>query len=273
MPLLFSVTGDTIQEGNADHSAITPGTVSTTQHKHWWGRFFPDGLEAEMDQLFAEYHMGNYVAIRGQPDKRIFESVPIYVRLGMHLLFYKSEDRSFLRYKTVDDLLKSQSIRQGKVYDDESNPAAVLQHIQSFIQTYSIDLNELSEPDPTKYPSFNSFFFRKLKPGLRPVTTPEDTSVISSCADCRLTVFHDVEESKRIWIKGDGFSLSRLLDDANLCDRSFPSGSSLAIFRLAPADYHRYHHPIGPVTCGPTRHVAGEYYTVNVSHGVLQRRV
>jgi len=39
-------------------------------------------------------------------------------------------------------------------------------------------------------------------------------------------------------------------------------GSSVAIFRLAPADYHRFHSPIdGEV--GEVVHIPGQYYTVN----------
>lgn len=258
-------TGDQLQAGNSEHTALTPGHVSVQKHASWWSKFFPASLESTMDRLFASYHMGNYVAVRGKPDQKIFESMPIYVRVGMHLLFYKSQETSFLRYKSVEDLLKTVSVRQGKVYDDESNPQAVLEHIQSFISTYSINLDELLQPDPSQYPNFNAFFFRKLKPGARPIAEPENASVISSCADCRLTVFNDVAESTKYWIKGDGFTLNRLIGDTNLADRSFPPGSSLAIFRLAPADYHRYHHPVGPAVCGPTKHIPGEYFTVNVS--------
>ena len=264
-------TSDQLQQGTSQHTAITPGPISVQMHTKWWSRFFPGSLESTMDRLFASHHMGNYVAIRGQPGQRIFESMPIYVRVGMHLLFYKSKEQSFLRYKSVEDLLKTVSVRQGRVYDDESNPQAVLEHIQSFVQTYSINLDELLQPDPSQYPSFNSFFFRKLKPGARPIAEPENASIVSSCADCRLTVFSDVGESTRYWIKGDGFTLNRLIGDTNLADRCFPPGSSIAIFRLAPADYHRFHYPVGPALCGPTRHIAGEYFTVNVSF--LQRVV
>lgn len=258
-------TGDQLQPGTSEHTAVTPGPVSVQKHAKWWGRFFPGNLESTMDKLFASHHMGNYVAIRGQPDQKIFESMPIYVRVGMHLLFYKSKEQSFLRYKSAEDLLKTVSIRQGKVYDDESNPQAVLEHIQSFIKTYSINLDELLQPDPSQYPNFNSFFYRKLKPGARPIAEPEDASVVSSCADCRLTVFSDVAEATKFWIKGDGFTLNRLVGDTNLADRCFPPGSSIAIFRLAPADYHRFHHSVGPAVCGPTKHISGEYFTVNVS--------
>jgi phosphatidylserine decarboxylase len=258
-------TPDKLQPGTSDHNAITPAPISVQGHTHWWGRFFPGHMESTLDRLFAAHHMGNYVAVRGQPGKKIFESMPIYVRVGMHLLFYKSKEQSFLRYKTVEELLQTVSIRQGKVYDDESDPQAVLEHIQKFIATYSIDTAELLQPDPSKYPNFNSFFFRKLRPDARPIAEPDNASVVSSCADCRLTVFDNVAASTKYWIKGDGFTINRLIGDTNLADRSFPPGSSLAIFRLAPADYHRYHHPVGPAMCGPTRHISGEYFTVNVS--------
>lgn len=261
-------TDDELQQGTSDHTAITPGPISVQKHTKWWGRFFPGSLESTLDRLFANYHMGNYVAIRGQPGTKIFESMPIYVRVGMHLLFYKSKEQSFLRYKSVEDLLMTVSIRQGKVYDDESNPQVVLEHVQSFISTYSINLDELMQPDPTRYPSFNSFFFRKLKPGARPIADPDNAAIVSSCADCRLTVFNDVAESTKYRIKGQGFTLNRLIGDTNLADRCFPPGSSLAIFRLAPADYHRYHHPVGPAVCGPTKHISGEYFTVNVSMSI-----
>lgn len=40
-------------------------------------------------------------------------------------------------------------------------------------------------------------------------------------------------------------------------------GSALALFRLAPADYHRFHSPIaGKVVHGPVE-IPGTYYTVN----------
>ncbi|PWN50204.1 hypothetical protein IE53DRAFT_330720 [Violaceomyces palustris] len=255
--------GTTILVSSVSHNALTPATTSTKENYHWWERFFPEGLSDRIQQLFADHHMGNFVAIRGQPGVKIFESMPIYVRVGMHLLFFKAKEESFLRYESVEDLLKTASVRQGRIYDDESDPKAVLAHVQSFVETYSIDLSELEQPDPARYPSFNSFFFRKLRPGARPISEPANDRVVSSCADCRITVFENVDQATKVWIKGKEFTIGRLLSDTNLADREFPPGSSLAIFRLAPADYHRYHHPVGPAVCGPTRHCDGEYYTVN----------
>lgn len=76
--------------------------------------------------------------------------------------------------------------------------------------------------------------------------------------------FESVGEATRLWIKGRDFTVNRLLGDAHKDEAQQYVGGALAIFRLAPQDYHRFHSPvdgvIGPVSC-----VSGEYYTVNVS--------
>jgi phosphatidylserine decarboxylase precursor len=104
---------------------------------------------------------------------------------------------------------------------------------------------------------------RKLKPSARPVEAPDDPYRLVSGADCRLMAFETVNEASRLWIKGREFSVARLLGDAykNQADRY--TGGALAIFRLAPQDYHRFHSPVDG-TIGPMTFISGEYYTVNV---------
>ena len=81
-----------------------------------------------------------------------------------------------------------------------------------------------------------------------------------SPADCRITVFQSVSEATRIWIKGKTFSLSSLLVDPGLV-RQWPD-CSLAIARLAPDDYHRFHLPLS-CTIGESRVYSGGYASVN----------
>lgn len=206
--------------------------------------------------------MGNYVALRGGSGKeRFFEEMPLYVRVGMHLLFYGSQNASLLRYASVEHLLETMSKRQGATYDDASKPEEVQEFIKHFIATYELKLDDLAEQDLTKYPTRNSFFYRKLKPDARPIAEPENDRIVSSSADCRLMVFDNVETATKVWIKGKHFTLGSLLGGH---EDLFPSGSSLAIFRLAPADYHRFHHPIGPnVQASEKVPLGKEYYTVN----------
>lgn len=62
-------------------------------------------------------------------------------------------------------------------------------------------------------------------------------------------------------VKGRHFTLSSLLKDRKLA-RSLGKRPSLAIFRLAPQDYHRFHSPVSGALQG-INHIDGEYYTVN----------
>lgn len=52
--------------------------------------------------------------------------------------------------------------------------------------------------------------------------------------------------------------------DEALADELHAQGASLAIFRLAPADYHRYHSPVSAVV-GPTKKIEGDYYVSRVA--------
>ncbi|KAI0915368.1 hypothetical protein AcV5_003859 [Taiwanofungus camphoratus] len=211
-----------------------------------------------IEKLAAEYHVGNYVIVRGT-GQRFFESMPIYPRLGMHLLFYGGTQKKVLHDRPIEAILKDVSIRQGKIYD---SPESV-KSIPSFIETYSIQLDELLEPDLHSYKCFNEFFFRRLKPDARPVQNADDPSGICSAADCRLVVYPTIDLAKQFWVKGTQFTVPALLgvspdsEQAQVFD-----GASLASFRLAPADYHRFHSPIDG-TIGEIVDIPGQYYTVN----------
>jgi len=116
-------------------------------------------------------------------------------------------------------------------------------------------------PLPTE--TFNEFFYRKLKPSARPVEKPSDPYRLVSAADCRFMSFTTVDDATRLWIKGREFTVARLLGDAYKDQAERYVGGALAIFRLAPQDYHRFHSPVeGRI--GPMTYIAGEYYTVNV---------
>ena len=76
--------------------------------------------------------------------------------------------------------------------------------------------------------------------------------------------FESVNEATRLWIKGQEFTVARLLGDAYKGQAERYAGGAVAIFRLAPQDYHRFHSPVDG-TIGPMTYISGEYYTVNVS--------
>eukprot|EP01120_Amphizonella_sp_Union-15-10_P008327 TRINITY_DN2983_c0_g2_i1.p1 TRINITY_DN2983_c0_g2~~TRINITY_DN2983_c0_g2_i1.p1 ORF type:complete len:236 (+),score=30.98 TRINITY_DN2983_c0_g2_i1:1-708(+) len=126
---------------------------------------------------------------------------------------------------------------------------------------HNISLDECQITKPEEFPTFNEFFYRKLRPDARVIAAQDDPTIAVSPADCRLHVFETLERAKEIWIKGRNFGLSQLLKDPAL-EKEFNSCSVL-IARLAPQDYHRFHFPI---TCrlAQRRDPQGScYYTVN----------
>ncbi|KAH7926404.1 hypothetical protein BV22DRAFT_1009175 [Leucogyrophana mollusca] len=232
-------------------------------HDHLQGHFsFLKKWVPELETLASNYHVGNFVIDR-QSGERFFESMPIYARLGMHLLFYGKEQVKVLeKNKRIEELLKEQSVREGRIYDSPES----FKSIQSFIATYKINTEELLEPavTPHNYPTFNSFFYRKLRPGARTVENADDPNAFCSAADSRLVVYQTIDLAQKFWVKGDEFTLPKLLhlDESDDICKSL-DGGSLAIFRLAPADYHRFHCPVDAKVLGNAKDIPGQYYTVN----------
>ncbi|KAL0577225.1 hypothetical protein V5O48_004766 [Marasmius crinis-equi] len=263
-----------------ENTSKIPEDVGEGIHMHGAMMFKIPGIDKlvpGLEKLAASYHIGNFVVMR-DTGMLHFESMPIYARIGMHLIFYGSVQREILQKKTVSTFLKDQSIKQGRIYD---SPESV-KSIPSFVKTYSIKLDELLEPDITKYGCFNEFFYRKLKPDARPVQNAEDALSICSSADCRLVVFPSPGPAKQFWyvpnpsfprqrehpsplnrIKGSDFTIPNLLNVRSDSEKARQfAGGSVAIFRLAPQDYHRFHCPIDGVV-GEIDNTEGQYYTVN----------
>ena len=220
----------------------------------WLAKIFP---AKAIEGLEAKYHMGNYVVDRDTGQKS-FEPMSIYVRIGMHLLYYGSEQAKLLQIKKVKELLKDESKKMGAEYDQAESK----DHIKPFIDSFNLwdTLSELREPDPKNYATFNEFFAREIKEEARPIAKPGHELVSSSPADCRLTAFPTIDLATRYWIKGFGFSLETLLGDARLAQKF--DGGSLVIARLAPQDYHRWHSPVNG-TVEAIKEIPGTYYTVN----------
>ncbi|KAK4692023.1 phosphatidylserine decarboxylase, partial [Lecanoromycetidae sp. Uapishka_2] len=220
----------------------------------WLAKVLP---ASTLDKMETRFHMGNYVIDRKTGEKS-FEAMSIYVRLGMHLLYYGSEQEKALHWQRTLELLKDQSVKMGKEYDTPESKA----HIGPFIKSFQLEdsLSEMVKPDPNSYATFNEFFAREIKESARPIDEPENDLVSSSPADCRLTAFQTIDLAIKYWIKGFGFTLERLLGDADLAQQF--DGGSIVIARLAPQDYHRWHAPVSGTVEG-IKDIPGSYYTVN----------
>ncbi|ORX46632.1 hypothetical protein BCR36DRAFT_372095 [Piromyces finnis] len=185
----------------------------------------------------------------------IEEKMSAFVRLGIRLLYKSAGSDKATDAKLVKNLLATLSYRQGKIYDSPSSVKEIL----PFIKFHKLNTDEILDPLPS-FKNFNEFFYRKLKPGARVLSLPDNPKCAVSMADCRFSCFQTIDSSKKLWIKGSNFSVASLLDDEEM--GKFYENGSLTIFRLAPQDYHRFHLPVDGVLSEP-KFITGTYYTVN----------
>jgi phosphatidylserine decarboxylase len=224
-----------------------------TSHS-WVHKFLP---EEYVENLEASWHLGNYVIDRTTGEKH-WEDMSIYVRLGMHLLYYGSEQENALHWQRTVKLLEEQSVKMGKEYDDPKSK----DHIAPFVKSFKLEntLQEFKKDKIDDYTCFNEFFARELKDGMRPIDEADNDKVVSSPADCRLTAFPTIDLATKYWIKGFGFTTEKLLGSAELAQQF--DGGTIVIARLAPQDYHRWHSPVNG-TVESVKTIPGAYYTVN----------
>lgn len=130
--------------------------------------------------------------------------------------------------------------------------------IASFIKDNNINMNE-SLKKLNQFNSFNDFFTRKLNKLSRTINNNQD--LIISPADGKILVFENLYKSSSFYIKGVKLDLPKLLNHNQALCKEFENGS-MAIIRLAPADYHRFHCPLDGYL-KKTVSLPGKYYSVS----------
>ncbi|WP_394850741.1 archaetidylserine decarboxylase [Pendulispora brunnea] len=125
-----------------------------------------------------------------------------------------------------------------------------------YSQAYGISLDECTKTEG--WSSFDEFFTRTLRDGVRPID-PDPRTVVSP-ADGRLDSIARVEPGRRYLVKGRPYSVDELVGDAEEAKR-FEGGGGCVVY-LSPRDYHRVHAPVGGVI-RQIRSLPGDYYPVN----------
>ncbi|MFQ2100413.1 phosphatidylserine decarboxylase family protein [Aeromonas sanarellii] len=115
------------------------------------------------------------------------------------------------------------------------------------------------------FASWDDFFTRRFCPGVRPVTAPDDDSVIANaCESAPLQVVRGVRRQDAFWLKGQPYSLDNLLDfDPRAA--AFEGGTLYQAF-LSALSYHRWHSPVSG-TVRSVKVVNGSYYLANRYQG------
>jgi len=128
---------------------------------------------------------------------------------------------------------------QGKFMDSRQSTGS----IPVWLKDSSLHNEEYVVP-PGGYASFNSFFTRDLKKGMRPVARPNDDSVIVSPVDGWIGSMNaDLKPDAQLPIKGRmRLSLNQLLGNSTFASH-FIDGSAVSVM-LLPRNYHHFHAPV-----------------------------
>jgi phosphatidylserine decarboxylase len=123
-----------------------------------------------------------------------------------------------------------------------------------YCRAYGVNLEECEAN--AGYSSFDEFFTRRLRGGVRPIA---DVSVVSP-ADGRLESMGPVLPNGRIRVKATEYSVGELIGDDSEAPRY--AGGSFAVVYLSPRDYHRVHSPVAG-SLKLVRSMKGDLYPVN----------
>jgi phosphatidylserine decarboxylase len=133
--------------------------------------------------------------------------------------------------------------------------------IKQIIRHYGVSMNEALEQDTNAFKSFNHFFTRELRPGVRPLTT--ERNAIACPADGTVSQAGNITDGEIFQAKGKSYTVTGLLGGSLERAEPFINGVFTTIY-LSPKDYHRLHMPLTG-TLKEMVHVPGRLFSVNAA--------
>lgn len=125
------------------------------------------------------------------------------------------------------------------------------------------------ECDPSQpyhgFGSWDDFFTRQFRPGVRPIAAPDDdTVIVNACESAPYRLATQVRERDRFWIKAQPYSVAHMLANDKLAHQ-FVDGTIYQAF-LSAFSYHRWHSPVSG-RIAKAYVVDGTYYSETLSEG------
>lgn len=133
--------------------------------------------------------------------------------------------------------------------------------ISRVIKHYGVNMAEALVQDTDAFKSFNDFFTRELKPGLRPVSS--ESGAVACPADGVVSQSGLISDGNIFQAKGKSFTALDLLGGSAERAEPFNNGAFTTIY-LSPKDYHRLHMPLAG-TLTEMVHIPGRLFSVNTS--------
>lgn len=134
----------------------------------------------------------------------------------------------------------------------------------------TLEFHQMYQCDPSArhygFKSWDDFFTRVWRDGMRPVAEPDNDKVIANaCESQPYRIAHDVGRRDKFWMKGQPYPVVDMLGQDDLAPR-FVGGTVYQAF-LSALSYHRWHAPVsGKVVKAYV--VDGTYYSEPLFEGV-----
>ena len=111
----------------------------------------------------------------------------------------------------------------------------------------SYNFEEMFICDPSAknhgFKSWDSFFTRLFREGIRPVAGPENPDIIANACESKpYNVAYNVKARDKFWVKGQPYSIVDMLAHDELAEQ-FVGGTIYQAF-LSALSYHRWHSPV-----------------------------
>jgi phosphatidylserine decarboxylase len=110
--------------------------------------------------------------------------------------------------------------------------------IRGFVRYYGVAMDEAADPDIRSYASFNEFFTRPLREGVRPLADADFVCPV----DGAISQFGAIEGDQIYQAKGHHYTTRALLGGDRALADTFANGSFATIY-LSPRDCHRIYMP------------------------------
>lgn len=116
------------------------------------------------------------------------------------------------------------------------------------------------------YKSWDDFFTRHFKEGVRPIASPDDDNVIANACESKPYNFqYNCKMRDQFWIKGQPYSIGDMLGHDKLAEE-FDGGTVYQAF-LSALSYHRWHAPVSGKVVKKFV-VEGTYYSEPLWEGI-----
>jgi len=110
--------------------------------------------------------------------------------------------------------------------------------IRWFVGRFGVDMGDAENADIASYKSFNDFFTRPLRAGVRPLARADFVSPV----DGAISQFGLIDDHHILQAKGHRFTTTELVGGDTALAAEFRHGSFANLY-LSPKDYHRLHMP------------------------------